>query len=123
MKVQTEIPNVRKELIEISKNSRVSQLKQKICEKYAIEEELTNLLLNGKILTENEKIKDLKILSGSVVIVDYFWARQYLLWGKKGQSVLQNSTVFVAGAGAIGNEVLADVAVEWRETAYGKCAH
>jgi len=111
MKIRAEIPSVEKIEIDVPNGCRVSTLKEKICDEIGIEGELTKLILNGKILEESTKLNELKIDSKSTIIVDYFWARQFLLWGKLGQSKLRKSAVLVAGAGAIGNEVIKNLAM------------
>ena len=45
------------------------------------------------------------------VTVDYLWARHLLVWGLEGQRRIRNSSVLLAGAGAIGNEVAKNLAM------------
>jgi molybdopterin/thiamine biosynthesis adenylyltransferase len=46
-----------------------------------------------------------------LVTVDYLWARHLLVWGIEGQRKIRGSSVLVAGAGAIGNEVAKNLAM------------
>ena len=43
--------------------------------------------------------------------IDYLWSRQLIMWGIEGQKRIRNSTVFIAGAGALGNEVTKNLAM------------
>jgi molybdopterin/thiamine biosynthesis adenylyltransferase len=110
MKVTAKIPSVREVTIEIPEAIQVDELKNILCIKLGIEPEYTSLMADGRILRSDEKVEALD-LAGSEVIVDYLWARHLILWGFEGQSKIRNATVFIAGAGAIGNEVAKNLAM------------
>lgn len=104
MRVKARIPSVKEVEVTVTRTSNVAALKQAICDKLGIEPELTKLLLDGKILDDKTRLSKLDLASKKITI-DYFWARHLILWGNQGQSKLRNSTVLIAGAGALGNEV------------------
>lgn len=104
MKVKARIPSVKEVEVDVPRTSDVAALKQAVCDKLGIEPTLTKLLLDGKILGEKMRLSKIDLTSKKLTI-DYFWARQLILWGNQGQSKLRNSTVLIAGAGALGNEV------------------
>lgn len=110
MRVKAEIPLFKEVTVEIDENEKISGLKRKICEKLNIPEDLTFLLLNGEILSENALIKELDFKS-KVVTVDYLWARLLPLWGEKTQNALKESSILLVGAGALGNEIAKNLAM------------
>ncbi len=110
MKVTAEIPQYKEVEVKASKNMKVRNLKREICKKLGINEQLTSLLLQGRPLRENSTIKEIGLQSRKLT-VDYMWARQLLLWGSNGQTAIENAQVFLAGAGAIGNEVAKNLAM------------
>lgn len=110
MKIKASLPNVEEIEVDISKNSKVETLKHIICNRMGIEPESTALLLDGKALDESSRLREFDLVSKKIV-VDYLWARHLILWGKKGQSRIRDSTVLIAGAGAIGNEVAKNLAM------------
>lgn len=110
MKIKASIPSFKECELRISKNAKTSKLKNGICKKFGIEKELTKLLFNGKVLNEEKKVGEL-LSESDQIIVDYIWARQLILWGIEGQKEIRNSTIFIAGAGALGNEVVKNLAM------------
>jgi adenylyltransferase/sulfurtransferase len=93
-------------------------LKQKVCERLVIEPELTNLIFvdrdedlepiepddiegQGHLEDEGKPKQD--------VIVDYLWSRQMISLGEK-QKILRKADALVAGAGALGNEIVKNLA-------------
>ncbi len=110
MKIKAVIPSFKEIEIDVQKNSKLIDLKKKLCKKIGIEPDLTKLLLEGNVLDEEKRISDsLKELSK--LEIDYLWSRQLIMWGIKGQKRIRNSTVFIAGAGALGNEVAKNLAM------------
>jgi adenylyltransferase/sulfurtransferase len=90
------------------------ELKERICERFQIEPEFTNLIF----LTEDEEMTTLDIDDYEEdseeskekdaipkVIVDYIWSRQMIVL-KDGQRKLRDAQVLVVGAGALGNELV-----------------
>ena len=110
MKVRASIPSVEEIEVDVSEKAKVADLKQQICDKMVIEPSFTTLLLDGKPLSESSRLADLDLASKRIV-VDYFWARHLILWGKEGQSRIRNSVALLAGAGALGNEVAKNLAM------------
>jgi molybdopterin/thiamine biosynthesis adenylyltransferase len=104
MKVTAEIPQFREVEIKASNSTKIKEVKKRICERLGIDEQLTALLLEGKLLPADATLSQINLQSRKLT-VDYMWARHLLLWGTSGQSLIENSRVFLAGAGAIGNEV------------------
>lgn len=110
MKVTARIPSVTEVEVEVTPGTTVARLKQRLCSKLGLEEELTKLLLDGKPLKEDWPVSKLKLESKKLEI-DYFWSRQMILWGEEGQARLRDSRVLIAGAGAIGNEAVKNLAM------------
>jgi adenylyltransferase/sulfurtransferase len=94
-----------------------SELKAKICKQLKIEPEFTNLIFieeDGDVapidyeeLDEYNPEKDSDVVSK--VIVDYIWARQMISL-KEGQRKLRKAQALVVGAGALGNEIVKNLA-------------
>ena len=103
MRIKASIQSFRELEIDISRKSSIHDLKKKLCKKIGIEPELTKLLIDGKILEEGKKVSD-SLSDSDKIEVDYIWSRQLTLWGVEGQKHIRNSTTFIAGAGALGNE-------------------
>jgi adenylyltransferase/sulfurtransferase len=87
-------------------------LKDKICKKLEIEPEFTNLTFINRDydplpINSHEVGKDLD--EAKDVIVDYVWARQMISLGEK-QKKLRDANALVVGAGALGNEVVKNLA-------------
>jgi molybdopterin/thiamine biosynthesis adenylyltransferase len=110
MKVTAEIPQVSEVGVEASRSTKIRDLKKRICKELGIAEELTALLLKGRLLPENATLGQINLQSQKLT-VDYMWARHLLLWGTSGQSLIEKSQVVLAGAGAIGNEVAKNLAM------------
>lgn len=110
MRLKVSLPSYKQIELELTGNKTVKQLKAAVCTKLRIEPELTKLLLKGKPLSEKTPLNKIKSLS-EPIIVDYYWARHLILWGSEGQSRIRSSSVLVAGAGAIGNEVAKNLAM------------
>ena len=104
MRVKASIPSYREIEVKVDPKNKVRELKRIICEKLEIEPELTKLLLQGKPLSDKSPVSKLRGIEDRV-IVDYLWARHMIVWGLDGQKKIRSSTVLLAGAGAIGNEV------------------
>jgi adenylyltransferase/sulfurtransferase len=110
MKIKAVIPSFKEIEIDVQKNTKLLDLKKKLCKKIGIEPDLTKLLLEGNVLDEKKRVGDsLKELLK--LEIDYLWSRQLIMWGIEGQKRIRNSTVFIAGAGAIGNEVAKNLAM------------
>jgi adenylyltransferase/sulfurtransferase len=110
MKIKAAIPSFKEIEIDVPKNTRLVDLKKKLCRKIGIEPDLTKLLLEGNVLDEEKRVgNSLKELSK--LEIDYLWSRQLIMWGIEGQKRIRNSTVFIAGAGALGNEVAKNLAM------------
>ncbi len=103
MKITASIPSVKEVTVDVPSNITVAKLKQILCKKLKIEQDLTKLLIDGIPLKENQKISKIKLKSKKIEI-DYLWSRQLILWGENGQAKLGKSRILIAGAGAIGNE-------------------
>ena len=110
MRIKASIPSFKKLEIDVSREISLHDLKKKLCKKIGIEPELTKLLLEGKALDEGKKVSDSLSVS-DIIEIDYIWSRQLILWGIEGQKRIRNSTVFIAGAGALGNEVAKNLAM------------
>ncbi|MEM1588604.1 MAG: ThiF family adenylyltransferase [Candidatus Bathyarchaeia archaeon] len=110
MQVKAEIPLFKEVYIEVNENEKIKDLKRKICERLNLPENLTLLLLNGKVLPENSLIKEFNFKSKAVTI-DYLWARFLPLWGEKAQKALRESSIILVGAGALGNEIAKNLAM------------
>ena len=107
MHIRASLPSYKELEVELNPNKTVKDLKQVICKKLSIEPELTNLLAAGKSLPEQSRLSKIK----GKVTVDYLWARHLLVWGPEGQRRIRDSSVLLAGAGAIGNEVAKNLAM------------
>ncbi|UCE39182.1 MAG: ThiF family adenylyltransferase [Thermoplasmata archaeon] len=83
------------------------ELKNKICSKLEIEPELTNLIFVKKDEEEASFEEDIK--PSYEVIVDYIWARQMISLGDR-QKKLRKANALVVGAGALGNEIVKNLA-------------
>jgi len=110
MKVRAHIPSVEELEVYVPKDLKIEELKRKICRRLEIEPEFTRLLLHGRILDERKKLSQFDTRLKKVE-VDYLWARHLILWGKRGQSKIRNSTILIAGAGALGNEIAKNLAM------------
>lgn len=110
MRVKASLPSYKQVEVELNPNKTIKELKGLVCRKLGIEPELTHLMVHGKSLPERSQVRRLKDLH-EPLIVDYLWARHLILWGSEGQKRVQSATVFLAGAGAIGNEVAKNLAL------------
>ena len=110
MKIRAHIPSVEELEVYVPKDLKIKNLKQTICRRFEIEPEFTRLLIDGKMLDERKKLSQFDARSKKIE-VDYLWARHLILWGKRGQAKIRNSTILIAGAGAIGNEVAKNLAM------------
>ena len=110
MKVKLSMPSVRDIELNVSATATIRLVKKKACEQLGIEPELTSILHNGVRIDDNRMVGKLK-LGQKPLIVDYLWARHLILWGQEGQKRLRESSVLIAGAGAIGNEVAKNLAM------------
>lgn len=110
MRLKASIPSFKQIEVSLNPNKRVRDLKKLVCDAFGIEPELTKLILAGKQLSDATKVSKLRV-SAEPVIVDYLWARHLISWGSDGQRRIRNSTVLIAGAGAIGNEVAKNLAL------------
>jgi len=107
MRVQVSLPSYKQIEVELNPKKSGKDLKEIVCKKLRIEPELTKLLVNGRRLKDETRLSTVK----GTVIVDYLWARHLLLWGLEGQGRIRNSSILLAGAGAIGNEVAKNLAM------------
>jgi len=107
MRVNASLPSYKQIEVELNPNKTAKDLKVIICKKLGIEPELTRLLAHGKPLPDNTRLARIK----ETVTIDYLWARHLLLWGLEGQRRIRDSSVLLAGAGAIGNEVAKNLAM------------
>lgn len=107
MRVNASLPSYKQLEVELSPNKTAKDLKAIICKKLGIEPELTRLLARGKTLHDRTRMSSIN----GTVTVDYLWARHLLVWGLEGQRRIRNSSVLLAGAGAIGNEVAKNLAM------------
>jgi molybdopterin/thiamine biosynthesis adenylyltransferase len=110
LRIKAIIPSFKEIEIDVPKNTMLIDLKKKLCKKIGIEPDLTKLLLEGDVLDEQKRV-DNSLKEFSKLEIDYLWARQLIMWGTEGQKSIRNSTVFIAGAGAIGNEVAKNLAM------------
>ena len=110
MKIKAHIPSVEELEVYVPKDLKIRNLKETICRRLEIEPEFTRLLIDGKILDERKKLSQFDARSKKIE-VDYLWARHLILWGKRGQAKIRNSTVLIGGAGALGNEVAKNLAM------------
>jgi len=104
------LPSVREVKIKATINWSIIHLKDEICKEFALEPEYTRLIVDEKVLDENGTVEGFN-LAGKTVTVDYLWARHFLLWTLEQQRKIRNSTVLIAGAGALGNEVAKNLAM------------
>lgn len=107
MRVNASLPSYKQIEVELNPNKTAKDLKAIICKKLGIEPELTRLLAHGKSLPDHTRLSKIK----ETVTIDYLWARHLLLWGLEGQKRIRDSSVLLAGAGAIGNEVSKNLAM------------
>ncbi len=110
MKVSARIPSVREVEVDVSPKTTVAKLKSIMCAELGLEPEFARILLDGKHLREDLRLSSLNLESKKLE-VDYFWSRQMILWGREGQDNLGDSRVLIAGAGAIGNEAVKNLAM------------
>ncbi|MEM2963873.1 MAG: ThiF family adenylyltransferase, partial [Candidatus Bathyarchaeia archaeon] len=108
MKVEVEIPRLKKIIIDVDEESTVEQLKKRLCEELSLESSLTTILQGGKPIPEGQQLKN---QNEGKFELDYLWSRQALIWGLEGQKLLRESKVFIAGAGALGNETAKNLAL------------
>ncbi|MGA8858292.1 MAG: ThiF family adenylyltransferase [Candidatus Bathyarchaeia archaeon] len=101
------LPSYKQIEVELNPNKTAKDLKGIICKKLGIEPELTRLLAHGKPLPDRTRLSRIR----ETVTIDYLWARHLLLWGLEGQRRIRDSSVLLAGAGAIGNEVAKNLAM------------
>ncbi len=101
MKVEAEIPSLKKVSLEVNEKITVDQLKRTLCKKLGLEPRLTSIIQGGNHVPGEVKLKSLQ---DKKFQIDYFWARQALIFGLKGQKQLRKAKVFLAGAGSLGNE-------------------
>jgi molybdopterin/thiamine biosynthesis adenylyltransferase len=96
----------------------LEDLKKKVCERLEIEPELTNLIFVDRDEDlepiDTDDIGDLgqKEYEGKPrqdVIVDYLWSRQMISLGDK-QKQLRKADALIVGAGALGNEIVKNLA-------------
>lgn len=107
MRVNASLPSYKQIEVELNPNKTAKDLKGIICKKLGIEPELTRLLAHGKPLPDRTRLSRIR----ETVTIDYLWARHLLLWGLEGQRRIRDSSVLLAGAGAIGNEVAKNLAM------------
>ena len=93
----------------------LEDLKKKVCERLAIEPELTNLIfvdrdedLEPMDPKDHEQQAD-EDKPKQDVIVDYLWSRQMISLGDK-QKILRRADALIVGAGALGNEIVKNLA-------------
>ena len=110
MKLRASIPQYKQIEIDLNPTTTVREFKQIACRKLGIEPDLTKCVLHGKQLAEKSTIARLRTVKDAVIL-DYLWARQLLVWGAEGQQRIRNTTVLLAGAGAIGNEAAKNLAM------------
>jgi molybdopterin/thiamine biosynthesis adenylyltransferase len=110
MQIKAEIPLFKEVYVEVDEKEKIKDLKRKICRKLDLPENLTFLLLNGKVLPEDSLIEEFDFKS-KVVTIDYLWARFLPLWGEKAQKALRESSILLVGAGALGNEIAKNLAM------------
>jgi molybdopterin/thiamine biosynthesis adenylyltransferase len=110
MRINAIIPSFKEIEIDIPKDAKLVDLKKKLCKRIGIEPDLTKLLLEGNVLDEDKKVGS-SLSDLCKVEIDYLWSRQLIMWGIKGQKRIRDSTVFIAGAGALGNEVTKNLAM------------
>lgn len=114
-KIQAVIPNYASYEITYENDK---ELLSKICEKFQIEPEFTNLIFveeDGDMAPlDVDDLDEYNIESeeGEIVnrvIVDYIWSRQMIVL-KEGQRKLRSAKTLVVGAGALGNELVKNLA-------------
>jgi molybdopterin/thiamine biosynthesis adenylyltransferase len=86
LKVKAQIPSYKKLTVDIPEDSSPAVVRKLICDAFGVEPALTRM-----------KKED------DVYVLDYYWARQLLLYGNALKRIRQGTVVLV-GAGAIGNE-------------------
>lgn len=107
MRIRASIPSYKQLEVELKPDKTVKDLKRVLCKRLGVESELTKLLAGGKPLSDQTRLSRIK----GPVIIDYLWARHLLVWGPEGQSRIRSSSILLAGAGAIGNEVAKNLAM------------
>jgi molybdopterin/thiamine biosynthesis adenylyltransferase len=110
LKIRAGIPSVKEVTLDARPNETIARLKKAICNRLGIEAEYSRLLVNGKLANEKRRVSR-AIKPGDRVVVDYLWARHLIIWGFEKQRRLRKSSIFLAGAGAIGNEVAKNLAM------------
>lgn len=107
MRIRASIPSYKQLEVELKPDKTVKDLKHVLCKRLGVESELTKLLAGGKPLSDQTRLSRIK----GPVIIDYLWVRHLLVWGPEGQSRIRSSSILLAGAGAIGNEVAKNLAM------------
>ncbi|WP_455367713.1 ThiF family adenylyltransferase [[Eubacterium] cellulosolvens] len=110
MKIRVKIPALQTLELDVPNKISVRQLKERACAAFNLEPQLTTLLYNNRILSDPD-ILNKKNFNSSTITIDYLWARQLILWGLNGQKTLRDSSVLIAGAGALGNETAKNLAM------------
>lgn len=110
MRVKALLPSVREVEVNLPRHVTVNEAKGKICDALMIEPNLTNLIVDGRILDAKQKLEPSQLATRRIT-VDYLWGRQLILWRRRTQNVLRNSRILIAGAGAIGNELAKNLAM------------
>jgi molybdopterin/thiamine biosynthesis adenylyltransferase len=110
MRLKASLPSHKQIEVSIPANRTIGHLTSLIAEKLGIESDLTRLLIRDKPLSKNSRVSKLRGIDETIT-VDYLWARHLILWGVEGQRKIRSSTILLAGAGAIGNEVAKNLAM------------
>ena len=110
MKVKLSMPSVQDIELDVPSTATVDFVKKRACQKLGIEPDLTSILHDGRLVDGKRRVGSFG-LKQKPLTVDYLWARHLILWGSEGQKRLREATVLVAGAGAIGNEVVKNLAM------------
>jgi len=110
IEVTVSLPSVQETKMQFSADTTIKELKTAICEKLKLESDYTNLIVEGTVLDAENTVGNLD-LQNKKIVVDYLWARHLLLWNSQQQSRIRDSTVLIAGAGALGNEVAKNLAM------------
>ncbi len=103
MKIRVKIPALQTLELDVPDRISAKELKERACAAFNLEPQLTTLLYNSQVLSDPDILTE-KDFNSSTITVDYLWARQLIMWGFKGQKTLRDSSVLLAGAGALGNE-------------------
>jgi len=108
MKIEAEIPSLKKIILEIDEKTTVDQLRNILCKKLGLEPNLTTIIQKGTPVPGEIQANS---LPDKKIELDYLWARQALIWGLKGQKHLRKAKIFLAGAGSLGNETAKNLAL------------